>query len=280
MSKPEDKTLNSLRIISEKRASKNHGSIVTQGGLHVGENINCEKDIVTNELVVKGLTKLAGDVSIGGTIYCPGLYNFDSDVFRFKRNVVPECGLNTLGTCNEPWGIIFSKCIKTENTETVNLCAGINSSGIPSLLVGSGQINISDELNIINPITNVIMLKSCSNGSNGSNGSIEAYCPIYNQWNSCRAIELPYHPNEILHINTSTILLNICNEVCLELFYNTDLVPDSTKVKIYFIKQNQLCAAQYRLVLIRFDKKYIFTSVAPIKNIKLFFLGHTVYLLN
>ena len=46
------------------------------------------------------------------------------------------------------------------------------------------------------------MLKSCA-------GTIEAYAPIYQQWDTTRAIELIYNPQEILHISASTIILKI-----------------------------------------------------------------------
>jgi hypothetical protein len=281
MSKPEDKTLNTIRMLSDKKASKNQGSIVTAGGIYIGKNIECAEQIVTEDLVVKGLTKLAGDLSIGGTIYCPDLYNVDDDICRFKRNLVPAkpkipistCDKSTLGTHKEPWDILFAKCTKTTNIETSTITAGINKFGNPSFQILPNEINISDNLNIINPETNVVMLKSCD-------GVLEAYTPIYQQWDSVHVIELGYNPKEILYINASTIILNIGNMNELFLCYDADLVPNSTKVKIYFVKQNQLSKAYYKLILTRFNKKYVFTSIIPTKKIKMLFMENCVYLLS
>jgi hypothetical protein len=281
MSKPEDKTLNSIRVLSNKKASKNLGSIVTHGGVYVDKNIECAEEIITEELVVKGLTKLAGDVSIGGTIYCPDLYTIDDNTFRFKRNLVPdrpknplsECDKSSLGTYREPWDIAYAQCIKAGNAEIGSFYAGINTYGNPSFSIRPSQINICDQLNIINPCNNMVMMKTCD-------GIIEAYAPIYSQWDSFRAIELPYNPEEILYISASTILLDIRNESNLCLTYDAKMVPPNTKIKIYFIKQKQSIKANYKLNLFRANKKYIFTSCIPSKKIKLMFMEEYVYLIN
>jgi hypothetical protein len=281
MSKPEDKTLNTIRILSDKKASKNQGSIVTKGGVFVEKNIECADQIVTEDLVVKGLTKLAGDLSIGGTLYCPDLYNVDDDTFRFKRNLVPakpkipmsDCDKSTLGTYKEPWDTLFTKCAKTITIETTTMCAGINKFGNPSFQILPNEVNVSDELNIINPETNVVMLKTCQ-------GILEAYAPLYQQWESVRVIELIYNPNEILYINASTIILNISNINELFLCYDADLVPNSTIVKIYFVRQNQSVRSYYKLIITRFNKKYVFTSTRSTKKIKLLFMENCVYLLS
>ena len=52
MSKPEDKTLSSLRILSDKKASKNLGSIVTNGGIYIKKNLFCDDQITTEDLIV------------------------------------------------------------------------------------------------------------------------------------------------------------------------------------------------------------------------------------
>ncbi|XWV26614.1 putative orfan [Tupanvirus soda lake] len=281
MSKPEDKSLNTLRVLSDKKASKKQGSIVTNGGIHVDKNIVCEEEIVTEDLIVKGLSKFAGDVSIGGRFYCPDLFSFDEDTFRFRRNLVPtipknpisDCDISSLGTYKEPWSTAYIKCIKAENIDASTMCVGVNCAGNPSFQILPEQININNELNIVNPETNVIMLKTC-------NGAIESYAPIYNQWDSFRTIEIAYNPQEILHITTSTILLNINNESELFLCYDADLVPPSTKVKIYFIKQNQSTKSRYKLILTRFNKKYVFTSTVPVKRIKLIVMENSIYLIN
>lgn len=273
MSKLEDKTLNSLRLLSEKRASKNQGSISTLGGVYVAKNIKCDEEIITGGLIVDGVTKLTGDVSIGGTIYCPNLYSIGDDTFNFKRNLVPESQDDiSLGTRHKPWNMIYAKCIKSENIESSLQCSGTNTYGNTSFEILSDQININNNLNIINPETNIIMIKSC-------NGAFEIFVPIYKQWNSFQIIQLIYNPNEILHITTSHILLHIENLTELCLIYDGDLIPDSTKVKIYFINKNHSSKANYKLTLTRFNKKYIFTSIRPVNKIKFITMKDSVYLI-
>ncbi len=275
MSRAEDKTFNTIRALSDKRAGKNQGSIITNGGLSVAKNIQCDEG-----LVVKGQTKLAGDVSIGGRLLCPSLYSVDEEMYRFKRNLVPalpcnsglECDKLSLGTYREPWDLGFIKCIKSENIETSTIYAGMNQSGNPSFQVQPSEININNQLNIINPDTNIVILKTCGD-------AIEAFVPVYNQWNSVRAIELIYNPNEILHLTTSTILLNIDCANDLWLYFNADLVPVGTKVKTYFIRKKLATKVNYKLEVHRMNKKYIFTSIIPSKKISLFFLDNCVYLL-
>lgn len=281
MSKIEGKSINSLKLLSDKQGSKDQGSIVTQGGIFIDKNIECGKEIITNDLIVKGLTKLTGDVSIDGTLFCSDLFTVDDDTLRFNRNLVPaipevplsDCDKSSLGTYMEPWDIVYARCVKTGNVELGSLCAGINDHSNPSLQIQPGQVNINDQLNIINPCTNIVMMKTCD-------GIIESYAPIYSQWDSFRAIELSYKPEEILYISTSNILLNIGDENNLHLTYNGNMVPNSTKVKIYFIKMKQSARANYKLVLIRSNKKYIFTSRISTKKIKLFFMEECVYLIN
>lgn len=281
MAKPEDKTFNSIRLLSERRSSKNQGSIVTPGGIYIGKNIDCGEEIVTNELVIKKSAKIVGDISIGGKIFCQNLFVPINGIYRFEGDIVPALSTNStkstehcLGTIKEPWDMVYAKHIKTDKMDLTMMSIGPNCYGNPSFHVQNGQININDDLNIINPKTNVMMMKTYD-------GSIEAYVPIYNQWNSVRAVKLSYNPDETLHISSSNILLEIENiSNPLTLSYDTNMIPDSTKVKIYFIHKNQLAKMNYKLVLIRFNKKYVFTSVIPVKKIKLFFLEDCVYLIN
>lgn len=216
MSRPEDKTLNTVRILSDKRASKNQGSIVTSGGIYVGNNIECEKELVAEDLVVKGLTKLAGDVSIGGRLYCPGIYNMSDENICFKRGIMIE------------------------------------------------------KFDIINPQTNTIMAKNCGDG-------IEVYAPVYTQWNSFRAVRVPYHPQKMLLVTCSIIFVEGCGGH-LHLAYDMSIVPTDTQVKIYFILNGKASRVTYHMVLKRGDAKCTFSSEGkPTKKAKLYFLADVIY---
>lgn len=273
MSKAEDRTLNSIRIISDKTASEKQGSIVTNGGICAEKNILCG-EIVTGDLVVKGLTKLAGDVSIGGTIYCPGVYSIDGTAFRLGRNLIPgervtgstECG-GSLGTYSDPWDLVYAGCV---NTDGIN--AGHNINSLCSFQVRDNQTIINSNLDIVNPITNTVSLKTC-------NGIVEAYAPIYQQWDSHRFMCIPYRPGEILYLTVSNILLDTNGCDVLELCYDANGVPDSTKLRIYFMIGNRCCRINYKLELIRYNKKYVFTSTIPTKKIKFIFIEDCVYLI-
>src|SRR5271154_833769 len=189
MSRPEDKSCHSLRTLSEKPASENHGSIISYGGIFAKKNIVCNEEIVAGNLIIKGTSKIAGDMSIGGTLYCPDVYYLDEDVIRIKRNLVPGLLKHpvrpdekaNLGTVTEPWDLVCTQKIQSKiievdtinagtikagtiNAGTIETCyfprmaIGKNKFGTPSLEAQTGEINISDNLNIVNPDTNIIML--------------------------------------------------------------------------------------------------------------------------
>lgn len=285
MLRTEDKTLNSLRILSPKPAFENQGSIITQGGLYVAKNI-LSSDIVTRTFVSLGITKLVSDVSVGGIIFCPELYSVNEEVIKFKRNLIPGLLKNpsvvdekaSLGTISDPWNIIFAENIKTEQIESSRiaadqtLIAGKNQLEQPSISVRPGEINISDQLNIVDPQTNTVLMKT-----NGY--SLESYGPIYQKWDSFKGIKIDYDPNKILYITASNILLEIGDYHELEMEYDADKVPNDTKVKFYFIKKNQLAKAKYNLKITRFGNTYLFASINRVKKIKLIFTNDYVYLI-
>lgn len=296
MSGPEDKTFQSIRLMSEKDASRNQGSLVTNGGIYSRKNIECECDIVAEKIIAKDNVKIAGNVSVGGTLYCPDLFTVNDDTIGFKRNLIPArpkhpiCNddLSSLGTCRDPWNTIYAKNINTENinieninTENIratSISIASNCSNIPSFEVNSGCVNINENFNIVNPQNNTVMMKTSSQ-------SIETFVPNYMQWESVFPIQIPYQPNILLEITTSLIFINIslCDDisVCDRIVFCLDGngVPLNTRVKIYFIRKNQSCKIEYKISLVACGKKYIFTSRIPSKKISLFFMDECVYLL-
>ena len=206
----EDKTLNSLRILSQKKASINQGSIVTQGGIYVKGNIECEDKLVVDTLIVRGTTKLAGDVSIGGEIIYPQMNNWE--------NGDCNCTLPSINTHS-----ISTKCINT-----------------PSIHIEPGQINVHDNINIIDPKTGVIMARSFE-------GRVENYIPIYSQWMNIRSVQIIYDPEIILKITTSFIFIIVPHPCCLNLVYDACLVPDNTMITTYFINNNRRIKLPYNL---------------------------------
>lgn len=281
MSGSESKTFHSVRIISEKDATKNQGSLVTNGGIYVKKNIDCDGDIIVNKIISKESAKIAGNISIGGTLYCPDIYTINDDTIGFKRNLIPskpkhpisENDMSTLGTCKEPWEMVYAHNIRADHIDVSRISAATNCSGISSLEINSGCININENLNIVNPENNTIMIKS-------SEGFMETYVPNYIQWESFFGTQITYQPNLSLQITTSMIFVNtdVYNDIALLL--NGGHVPSNTKVKIHFLKKNQSCKIQYKISLITCNKKYIFTSKTPAKKISLFFMDDFVYLIN
>jgi hypothetical protein len=121
MARPEDKTVSTLRVLSEKRATCCNASITTYGGLYVGCNIICESDIVTGDLLVRGLLKIVNDLWIDGIINCPCIFQVNCDDLRMRKNLVPECD-ECLGTMENPWPKInaIEVCTGELNSTTVN----------------------------------------------------------------------------------------------------------------------------------------------------------------
>lgn len=281
MSKIEAKTFQSIRLVSDKDASKNQGSVVTNGGIYANKNIECEQNIIADKLIIKNIAKIAGDTSIGGKLLCPDLYTINDDVIAFRRNLIPakpkyptsDDDKTTIGTHKEPWGMSYIENINANHIETSTINIGTNSIGLPSFEMQTGNININENFNIINPDTNVIMMKS-------SNGTLETYVPNYIQWNSFCGIQITYQPNILLQITASHIFININlhSEILLTLDGND--VPPSTKIKIFFLEKNQSRGIQYKISLLRYDKKYVFTSKVSAKKLKLFFMDECVYLIN
>lgn len=288
----EDKTFHTIRIVSEKNACENQGSVVTHGGIYVRKNILCDDEVRTNELVVHGLTKLADDVSIGGILYCPELFYIDDVVLKIRRNLVPgkiQCCTKenekaSLGTIGEPWDEIHAKniysdqinteCILSNQLQTLELTAGKNECGGLGISIKPGEINIMDNLNIVNPQSNTVMI-------NISNDCAESFIPINFKWNSFIPTEINYDCSQIYYITSSNIFINIAddceNMICLE--FDACKVPNNTKVKIYFTSNGcQLIKVQYRITIIGKCKKYIFGSKNPTKKMKLIFVNENIYL--
>lgn len=275
MSGPEDKTLNTIKVLSDKNASCDQGSITTNGGIYAKKNVMCEETVATNCLVVSDMAKIAGDLVIGGRLCCQGIYDIDDHTVSYKRSLNPARTIKnlTLGAPNCPWKEIYSECLRSDHVESSSLSAGTNTNGISTLLVQNGHAYINGNFAFVNPETNNIMLKD-------NNGTIETYTPIYQQWSSFQPLELCYQPNTTLHITSSVIMMNIGENQQLELCYDANLVPINTKVKVYFVHQKQSAWAKYCLVLFKNNKKFLFTSDHPSKKISLFFLEKNIYLIN
>lgn len=312
MSKPEDKTFNTLRTISDKRATKNNGSIVSNGGGYFGRNIRCEEEIIANELIIEDVAKIGGDISIGGICYCPDIYTVNEDVIKFKRNVVPGCVKNpskpneksNLGTVGDPWEIAHINklisneiCINEFNTNQLNAnqinSSNINTSNlcvteatiehIPTLSVGTNECGQPsfyagcDQVNISTDF-NIVNPNSNEIMMLAADGVVEVFVPLFKQWDSFKPIIINYVRQQILVICASYIFINTGSETDLFIDCNADTVPCNTIVKIYFVGANQLSKAKYELVINKHGKKYIFKSVHPVKKIKLIFMENHIYL--
>lgn len=280
MSRPEDKTLNTLRILSPRCACGNQGSIATPGGISVGGNIICQQELAAGSLISLGLAKFACDVSVGGIVFCPQLYSVNDEILQLKRCMVPgpinSAELATLGTVVEPWPIIYAQTICTDqiNTNVMEvpiLKVGENCQEQPTIYADGDQVNITANLNIVEPISNTILMKT-----NGY--SVETYGPMYNQWNSFKCMKVDYMKGQVIYITASNIFLDIGEHTQIDLEYDADRVPDNTKVKFYFVKCQQLAKAKYNLTITRNGRNYSFASVNHVKKIKLIFVGDCVYL--
>lgn len=274
MSGLEDKTFNTIKVLGEKDASCDQGSIATHGGIYAKKNIMCDETVVTDCLVVKDMAKIAGDLIIGGRLCCPELYEFNDHAISYKHSLIPvRSGSAMLGTHHCPWKEIHADILHTDNIHSSSLCIGNNVCGTPTLLIHDGHVYVNGNFTVVDPETNKVMLKN-------NNGTVEAYTSIYQQWFSFQPIELCYHPDMILHITSSVIMLDIGDNQQLDLCYDANLVPVNTKIKVYFIHQKQSAWSKYHLVLMRNGKKTIFTSNHPSKKISLFCLEKNIYLIN
>lgn len=273
MSGNKDKTFNTVRILSNKGVDNKQGSVVTNGGVYVGGEIMCGQNIYCKGLLVNGTCKIANDLSVGGNIYCPNVYSVYGDNIKFRKKIIPDrdaCSkINplTIGSYKQPWETVFSEKIKSSEIDTMCITT-------PSFQTTPTKTNVVSEFNIINPKTNCIYFKA-------SGSYIESYCPIYQQWNSYRILEINYTPTNILHLTTSVVFLDITNAngSDLSLFYDANLVPDCTKIKTYFFSNKISTCANYKLTVTRFNKKYVYTSKVKVKCIKLYFSKDCTYFL-
>ena len=257
----EDKTLNSIRVVSNKEAIKNGGSIVSNGGAYIAKNIECDGRIVSNEAIIRGSVKIADSLSVGNMIYCPDLYGIDNDTIRFRRCLVPgrpknpisKTDLSTLGTKLEPWETIYARCIETE-----------------SLTIVPGQIDIKDNLNIIHPQTNDIMARI-------QPGYVESNVPIYQRWTTLDCDKITYVDNMPIEIISSTIFLEIGSVADINLYLDAKNVPDSIWIKIYFFNQGKNTVANYNIKINWCDKDFAFGSDTSSSRIKLAFVDNIIY---
>lgn len=226
------------------------------------------KELITNNFAIKK-ARIAGNRYNEQKIYYPNTIKFDKDIIphKFENH-----------TCNfkEKWENI---CGKYDHLETNSINIGINDLDNPTLQISQNKLNINGYFNFIDPKTNVVMMKN-------TDGAIETLVPVYNQWDAFHAVHICYDPEIILRVTTSNIFIilekshdntedNQKRELLLN--YDCDLVPNRTKVKIYFIRNNQAYRSRFKISLVRHKKKYIFTSIIKRKKIKLVFMENTVY---
>ena len=277
MSRLEDKTLNSIRLLSDKTAAKNCGSIVSNGGAYIAKNIDCDGCIISNELVTKSSAKIAGNLSVGNVLYCPDLYGIDDDTIRFRRCLVPgepknpisNFDITTLGTKREPWSVIYVDCVKTGPLAVPELTVGINYMGMPSLNIIPGQINIGDYLNIIDPLTNTLIAQSGPN-------CINANAPIYQRWDAFNGTKIVYKIDQTIDqtikLESSVIFLDIGSCLKLTLCCDTTCVPNNSWARIYFLSNGQSVRAKYNIKFLWGGRECCFICDKLVKKIKLVFL--------
>jgi hypothetical protein len=134
----EDKTFNTIRVKSNKNASKNNGSIVTNGGMYVDRDIICSGNIEVNNI------KCFGD------ILCPMSFRSDNRNIHFSKNLIPEIHNNhsnniTIGTFDKPWECIYANNgnINTIDVDKMHVekyaCLGINNLGNPMIQVNTAK---------------------------------------------------------------------------------------------------------------------------------------------
>lgn len=254
MARVEDKTLNTLRVISERRASPNYGSIVTNGGISIAKNIDCNEDIIATNLIIRDNTKIAGDTCIGGTLYCPDVYTIDEDTIRFHRNLVPGLSKNplieaertSLGTIREPWDHVYA------NT----LYVGKNAYGTAVMNVINNQINLNEPVNFVDSTTNIINIavddKSC-----------KSFIPIHQKWRTFQSMTVD-ECDGVICITTSNVIVATHHDT-ITLNCDASLVPDNVKVVFYFLNH----PVTYQLYITRHATTFKFESITPVYKVKL-----------
>lgn len=270
MAKPEDRTVNTLRTISNKSAGDHQGSIVSHGGIYADENIICNGTIISKNMAIDETCKIGKDLSIGGTIYCPSMYTVIGDAIKYFKSIIPDRNKKSdppmIGSYTDPWAIIYSEKIKTSVIESTEI-------NTPLIQSNMNSTNIISDFNIVDPLTNCIYFKA-------SDSKINTYCPLYQQWESIQPLNIIYDPSNILHLTTSTVFLETDNHVNLSLSYNIDIVPDNTIVTTYFVKNKISVKVNYTLEVYRCNKKCVYVSKKSMKCVKLYYVNESVYFLS
>lgn len=123
MSRFDDQTFNTVRVLSDKDAGKSSGAIVVSGGMYVG------KKLIVGEFATETIAKFGKDVSIGGKLYVPELYSLADDSIELKKNLLPKKS-ETIGSDSQPWCEIYTTdlCADNIDTSTININNGSNAS--------------------------------------------------------------------------------------------------------------------------------------------------------
>lgn len=250
-----NQVLTSLKVMVDKPPALNDGALIVKGGIYTGRGILSDDKITTKSLTVTESAKIVKNITIDGSLYLAG-------------DIRSEPGASVhVGTSANPVAEV-----ETQQIDARRAVLGRNSQGGPGLFVEPNKLIINDNLELANPETNTVMLRS-------NNGVLEAYTPIYQQWNAPQIMYMHYKPGEVLSITTSKIMLDITGYAELSLNYNASMVPDGCLVKIWFMNLNCLMKVHYKLTVEWLGSQFIFTTSIPMLKAKLLFLNGSVYLM-
>mgnify|MGYP001389020134 CR=1 FL=1 len=149
MNECEHISIGTCKILSkEKSNSFNSGSLIVQGGIGCGENLNVKNSVLCN------------DIGLNDSVI-----SFENNNYlKFYNNIIPNNNSISIGSQNDPWYSIFSKNLIFKNSLVGNNVNIQNLNVDTNCLLGSNSIllkkGIHECLLDIDSRNNIVTFKS------------------------------------------------------------------------------------------------------------------------
>jgi len=123
MNEIDKRSFGSLKILSDKRATKEwNGAISVNGGVGIGKNLIVKDEILARELITSNNARIGGNMYVMGTIESDSMFHVNENSIEFIKSICPKLKQEiTLGNPRNRWPIVYAMKIDSSKIECVNM---------------------------------------------------------------------------------------------------------------------------------------------------------------
>lgn len=202
MNELKNESFNTALILSEKKATKpSNGALQVRGGIGVGKNIVCEKEILANELITKKNGRIGENLYVCGTIESATMFRVSNNELIFQKTLIPDKNIYSLGDDKSPWKNLYVRTINTTNID-IKIGSTIGTNNKNNMPI----FNINKELENTTLINgNLILVDKELNSKveyDQINNILNLNCILNNKINNIKINE-----DKLVNLNANTIIL-------------------------------------------------------------------------